>query len=192
MQYDYATLLMDVKHYATKKSLPAMFNVFLQRVENRLNRELRLREMEKKLVVSLKDGCASLPEDYLEMRRVQDDQGKRLPCLSLESFSGEREGYMITANILCVSSSSHNKDIHLLYYGRLPALRPDNPRNWLLDKASDIYLYGLIEEISIWEENPDKAAAADVLLQEAIRRVQVNDHRARWGTAAVTLSGLTP
>ncbi|MBL0848962.1 MAG: hypothetical protein EU981_02565 [Candidatus Liberibacter ctenarytainae] len=191
MAQDYISLFVDAGHYADKNGFSCLFKEFLHRVEVKINRELRLREMEKHRALSLVDGSVTLPDDYIEMRFLQDHKGQKLDHLPLSISLNKKKGYIITADSICVFPLSTEK-IFLHYYGCIPPLTEDNPANWLLHKAPDAYIYGLVEEIALWEENIDKATTARALFQEVIRKLQMNDVRLRWADAQIAHPGLTP
>lgn len=191
MAKDYVSLLIDASHYAEKKGFTCFFKDFLHNVEVKINRELRLREMEKKAVLSLVDGCVALPDDYIEMRYLHDVNGNKLDHLPLSISLKKNTGYIITADSICVLPAV-SEDVCLYYYGCIPPLTEESPVNWLLHRAPDIYIYGLVEEIALWEQKLDKASTASALFQNGIKQMQKKDVRLRWSDRNIQRSGLTP
>ncbi|MBA5724403.1 hypothetical protein [Candidatus Liberibacter sp.] len=191
MANNYASLLIDASHYVEKSGFTCLFKDFLHRVEVKINRILRLREMEKQVFLPLNSGSAPLPDDYIEIIFLQDHTGKKLDHLPLSVSSKEKKGYIITAHLICVAPISSEK-VSLHYYGCIPPITEENPSNWLLQIAPDLYLYGLVEEIALWEQNADKASTAGALFQQILKTLQMNDNRSRWADANITLDGLTP
>lgn len=82
--------------------------------------------------------------------------------------------------------------MEITYYARIPALTATDPSNWLIDKAPDVYLYGLVEEIAIWERDAAKAGAAETLKRQAIAGLGLADERLRWGNGEIAIGGPTP
>ncbi|MBY7649604.1 MAG: hypothetical protein C4617_03800 [Candidatus Liberibacter europaeus] len=191
MAKDYTSLLIDASHYAEKNGFTCFFKDFLHNVEVKINRELRLQEMEKKSDLNLVDGSVVLPDDYIEIRFLHDAQGNKLDHLPLSISLKKKKGYIITADSICVLPVS-SENICLYYYGCIPPLTEDNPANWLLHKAPDLYVYGLVEEIALWEKNIDKATTASALFQDIIKKLQRNDIRLRWVDTTISRGGLTP
>ncbi|WP_407043767.1 phage adaptor protein [Candidatus Liberibacter solanacearum] len=191
MAKDYASLLIDVSHYTEKSGFTCLFKDFLHRIEVKINRELRLREMEKKAFLSLVDGSVILPDDFIEMRFLTDHQGNKLDHLPLSISLQKNKGYIITADSMCVSPPS-SEDVVLYYYACIPPLTDNNTINWLLQRSPDLYLYGLIEEVALWEQKIDKASTAGALFQESIKRLQKNDIRSRWADTSLNRGKLTP
>ncbi|ACT57611.1 hypothetical protein Q7M76_05120 [Candidatus Liberibacter asiaticus] len=176
MAKDFASLLIDVSHYVEKGGFTYLFKNFLHRIEVKINRALRLREMERKIVLSLVEGSAPLPDDYIEIRFLEDNKGNKLDHLPLSISLQKNKGYIITADSICVLPIS-SEDVVLYYYACIPPLTENNPVNWLLHRAPDLYLYGLVEEIALWEQKIDKATTASALFQESIKKLQQNDIR---------------
>ncbi|MEG8098815.1 phage adaptor protein [Candidatus Liberibacter brunswickensis] len=186
MAKDYSSLLIDVSNYSEKKGFTGLFKEFLHRIEVKINRELRLREMEKKAVLSLVEGSVELPDDYIEIRFLQDSNGNKLDHLPLSISMQKKKGYIITADSICVLPIS-SEDVVLYYYSCIPPLTESNPVNWLLHRAPDLYLYGLVEEVALWEQKIDKASTAGALFKQSIKQLQQNDTRLRWADNSLNL-----
>ncbi|AKK19696.1 hypothetical protein HUT03_00180 [Candidatus Liberibacter africanus] len=191
MAKDYSSLLIDVSHYSEKRGFTYLFKDFLHRIEVKINRELRLREMEKKAFLSLVEGSVTLPDDYIEIRFLHDNKGNKLDHLPLSISLKKQKGYIITADSICVLPAV-SEDVVLYYYSCIPPLTENNPVNWLLHRAPDLYLYGLVEEIALWEQKIDKAATAGSLFQQSIKKLQQNDTRLRWADTTLNRGRLTP
>jgi hypothetical protein len=126
--------------------------------ESRINQTptLRVPEMETEATLTLVDGAATLPTDFLAMKRVvANTSPTRLisyaePGWYAEAYpsSGTDESsafYSIVGRSLQSRSSA---TLGIVYYARVPALATTDP-NWLLTKAPDVYLYGTILELLV-------------------------------------------
>ncbi|MDX3929100.1 MAG: hypothetical protein QHC90_25280 [Shinella sp.] len=195
---DYASLLVDAGEYSGRDDVAHLFPRFVGLAEAKFNRALRVGDMEVIGTIALTEGDADLPDDFLEAREVLSACGRQLRAWSVQSLSdrfgpygGPPAGYAIVGKrIMARPKASEN--ITVIYYGKIPPLTPQSPTNWLLEKAPDVYLYGLVEEIAIWEREPAKVQAAQSLRVQAMQGLALLDERMRWGNSRVTVGGPTP
>lgn len=195
---DYASLLVDAGEYAGREDIAHNFPRFLGLAELKLNRGLRVADMEVTDEIALIDGEGTLPADFLEAREVRNASGIPIRTVSLQQLtnscvdrSGTPAGYAIVDSTIKVRPVSDN-ELTVTYYARIPALTPSNPTNWLLEKAADVYLYALVTEIAIWERDAAKAQAGQQLMSLALSGLTVEDERTRWGNAKMVVGGVTP
>ncbi|MFQ6186356.1 hypothetical protein ACLMJV_31200 [Sinorhizobium meliloti] len=196
---DYASLLVDAGEYSGREDIAHNFPRFLGLAELKLNRGLRVADMEVTDEISLIDGEGALPADFLEAREVKNASGIPIRAISLQQLTNsymDRVGtpaaaYAIVGNTIRVRPVSEN-DLTVTYYARIPALTPSNPTNWLLEKAADVYLFALVNEIAIWGKDVEGATAAQQLLMLAISGLKIEDERSRWGNAQMVVGGVTP
>lgn len=195
---DYASLLVDAGEYSGRDDIAHLFPRFVGLAEAKFNRVLRVGEMEKSGTIVLTDGNGNLPADFLEARMVVSPDGANLVAWSLSelnrrysNFGGIPAGYAVVGSVLRVRPTASG-NVTMDYYATIPPLTVANPTNWLLTKAPDAYLYGVAEEIAIWERDPAKVSAAQGLKVQALRGLNLQDERSRWGNSQVVIGGLTP
>lgn len=195
---DYASLLVDAGEYAGKNDFAHVFPRLLGLAELKLNRGLRVADMEVTDTVTLTAGSGPLPADFLEAVEVKNANGIPIRAVALQQQtasymgrSGIPAGYAIIGNAINVAPSADG-DLTITYYGKIPALTPAAPTNWLLTKAPDVYLYALVTEIAIWAKDAEGASAAQQLMALALTGLGIQDERARWGNAQVVVGGVTP
>ncbi|MGE6786338.1 phage adaptor protein [Ensifer adhaerens] len=195
---DYAALLIDAGEYSGRNDIAHLFPRFVGLAELKLNRMLRVGDMEATAAIAVVDGDAPLPADFVEARQMLSASGRPIRAMALQQLAGIGPasaggplGYAVVGNrIKAFPTGSYG--LTMTYYGRIPPLSAAGPTNWLLQKAPDVYLYGLVEEIAIWERDAGKAAAAQQLKTAALAGLGVADERARWGDAQMTVGGVTP
>lgn len=195
---DYGSLLVDVGEYSDRDDIAHVLPRFIGLAEAKINRVLRVGEMEQTATVSIVDGEGALPADFLEARMVLGPAGQGLSSWSLQELNrryGDRGGYpnayAVVGSKLKVRPSATG-DVTIDYYAAIPPLTPATPTNWLLEKAPDAYLYAIVEEVGIWEKNPDKVANARALKEGALLGLSLQDEGARWGNGQVVIGGYTP
>lgn len=148
---------------------------FIQRAEARMNRVLRVPDMEKMEEIVVTDGVAGFPLDYLQLTRVFDASGCTIPGVEpSELMANRRCGipcHAIIGNSLRVSPASSN-GVTIIYYAKIPTLSEAQAVNWLLDSHPDIYWYACLTLLSSHiadEESVTKYKGAwDEALQELI------------------------
>jgi hypothetical protein len=174
---------------------------FITMTENRVNRTLRIREMEASATITLTDGAGTLPADYLEHRRVvanvspisvlemvtPDYASDRYP----ENGAAYPRYFSIIGNALKTYPTSTG-DIALTYYQKVPALSEADPTNWLLAKAPEVYLYGALVEAAPYMQDDQAAQRYITLFQKALKDLQDADIGARYARATARTSGPTP
>ncbi|HEV7321586.1 MAG TPA: hypothetical protein VGO04_23535 [Ensifer sp.] len=195
---DYGALLVDAGEYSGRNDVAQLFPRFVGLAELKLNRVLRVSDMEPTAAITVVDGDAPLPADFLEARQVLTAGGRTIRAVALQQLAecgvagaGSPLGYAIVGNRIKLFAAG-SQELTVTYYRKLPPLSAASPTNWLLEKAPDVYLYGLVEEIAIWERDAGKAAAAQQLKMAALSGLGVADERARWGNAQMSVGGVTP
>lgn len=196
---DYASLLVDAGEYSGREDIAHLFPRFVGLAELKLNRGLRVADMEVTDEISLIDGDGTLPPDFLEAREVKNASGIPIRAISLQQLTNsymDRSGtapigYAIVGRTIKARPIS-DQDLTVTYYGRIPALTPSNPTNWLLENAPDVYLYALVNEIAIWGKDVEGATAAQQLMMLALSGLKIEDERGRWGNAQMVVGGVTP
>lgn len=195
---DYASLLIDAGEYSGRDDVAHLFPRFVALAEAKMNRVLRIADMETVATVTLTDGNGSLPADFLEAREVLTPDGYTIRAWSLSALTdryrnrgGYPQGYAVVGTTIMARPMA-NGNLTMTYYAKIPPLTATNPTNWLLEKAPDAYLYALVEEIGIWAKNAELVGGARPLKENAMAGLTLADNRARWGNGQVTLSGVTP
>lgn len=195
---DYASLMMDAGEYAGTNDIAQVFPRLLSLAEAKMNRVMRVGDMEAVGTVPILDGEGPLPADFLEARLVNLPDGRQINAWSLAELDrrfgkggGMPQGYAVVGNRVIVRPATTG-NLTMTYYAALPPLTPARPSNWLLQKAPDVYLYGLVEEIAIWKKDAAAMAAAREARAMAMQGLVLQDERVRWGNAQVVVGGNTP
>lgn len=192
----YADLLVTAGEYSGRNDIAHLFSRFLGMAETKLNRRLRVGDMEQAAIVAVAFGAGSLPADFIEARSVTSPSGRVLRSLSLQALMSRKacdlpDAFAIQGRSIAVLPSWNGK-LTVFYYAAIPPLSPSNPSNWLLEKAPDVYLYALVEEIAIWSKDANAAGAAASLKEQSLSALSIDDERARFGQNIVRMGGLTP
>jgi len=164
---DYDSLQMAVTEYLARDqdaTLIARIPSFIQMAEAKFNRQLFVRQMEKRAtaVVNLASSepeFISLPSDFQSMRRVRLSSLTGKPSLEFKSGTQIDEYRFATSNVSArpryftvfgnelelAPTPDAAYTVEMVYRQRIPALA-SNGANWLLALAPDLYLYGALLE----------------------------------------------
>ena len=169
-------------------------------LEARLNRELRVADMEATATITLTSGAGTLPTDFLEARRVVANTApKAVLQLVPPDFADDRFPYndaaypryctIIGSTIKTYPTST--ADLTLAYFQRIPPLA-SNSTNWLLTKWPDVYLYGSLLEGADFMRDGEELQKFAARFSAAIESLRKSDQGARYANARARVSGPTP
>ena len=202
---DYTDLLIGTSDYTGRDDVTHLFPRFVKLAESRLNRRLRVGDMEAETQITTDaNGEVSLPSDFLEMREVKNSVGRILKSNSLNALTrsygnrgGTPEAYAVVGTEFHVKPKGA-ATFDITYYQDIPSLTA-NSTNWLLTRAPDVYLAAVSAQVLLWAsaqeggaDNAQRLDAANALYDETTAQLIIDDERARFGNAAVRLSGHTP
>jgi hypothetical protein len=172
--------------------LEAKLPTYIQLVEGRLNRLLDDPEME---VIS--DSVASgdytaLPDDFGEMVSITTGNGKLQQMGGVEfagldhTIAGIPRFYAIVNRAIAFAPANGTTPITMVYRRRIPALTADNPTNWLLERAPDIYLYGLLMWGEARDADDERIDGWKSGFDEAIGELRIDGTRRKWGAGPIS------
>jgi hypothetical protein len=164
---DYTSLQAAVTEYLARDqdtTLIARIPTFIQLAEAKFNRQLFVRQMERRAtalvdVESTEPEFISLPSDFQSMRRVRLSSVMGKPCLEFKSGTQMDEYRFATSNVAAqpryftvfgdeielAPTPDAAYTIEMVYRQMIPPLA-SNDINWLLALAPDLYLYGALLE----------------------------------------------
>ena len=199
---NYTEILDLAKSYSDRNDdteLNANMDNFIKIVEARVNRQLAVQKMAVRTLLTMVDGQQyyGLPSDFagirdIEIRNEDLDTGLEstnrttLHYLIPEQmnaanrFRAGLQYYTIAANQLQISVPQDGKILELIYYRKLPNLSDANPTNWMSVDNPDVYVFGLLVEISAFVKNSDAANLWDSRFTNAIREISTFDDTSRW------------
>ncbi len=183
----YADLLADVEDTLDRDDVATRFPRWLKLVEARLNRLLDDPDME--VTAPLTGDGADLPADFGSMISIGTADGYPLTPMSNVEYaailpsSGVSRYYTIREGKIYYVPGAANPT--LVYRRSIPPLTEADNTNWLLARAPDLYLYGVLLQSEAWEVNSEAAAGWKALWDEAIAELQVDAVRRKWGAGPI-------
>lgn len=192
---DYTGLKNSISKWLHRADLDPVIPDFIRLLEARCNRNLRVRQMEKRVTEAVASGTAALPADWLEFSQAPYS-GARLDHWSRDAFdqayglSDYGNYYTIIGNSMYLGTGQTGGSLRYDYYAKIPPLSEANATNWLLLDAPDVYLYGALLEAEPYLKNDGRIAVWQGFLQVALTDLQGADDRARFsgGTLSIGLA----
>lgn len=191
----YADLLTQVANWTARDDLTTYIPDFVTLFEAAANRRLRVRQMEATVPLTVTNGQATLPADYLEWRRVT---WTGTPSVELEyvhpdylhafnpnSDQGTPTIFTIEGSTLSVADLD-NTALTLDYYQKIVAL--SGSVNWLYSTHPDIYLFGALVEAHTFTKNFEEAQIWKARRDELFMEIEKLGRRTS-GPAAIRVMG---
>jgi hypothetical protein len=166
--------------------------------EARLNRALRVAEMEASATITLTSGVGDLPDDYLEWREVWSGTARLTyttpgRAQSDYAYAAYTPGeFTIVGSNLYAYPVGSDPDITLKYYQTIPALSDSNTSNWLLTAHPDAYLFSVVSEANAFLLIPEGAALWAQRAANVIEEITAQDRGKRYANVAIMTRGIHP
>jgi hypothetical protein len=190
---------LDVIGRTGDAGLTAYVPVAITLVEAKLNRNLRVAEMEANAIGASTNGLLALPADYLAWRRVEavpygpldyvtpDYGSSEYPSVG----SGAARFFTIQGSNLA-TFPSYTGEVSLDYYQRIPSLSNSSPSNWLLAAHPDVYLFMTLMELNAYTKDSDAASLWNDRAAAAVDELRTADRIKRYSRVSARVKGPTP
>jgi hypothetical protein len=163
---------------------------FITLAESRMNRTLRVSDMEATTTLTPVANVCTLPADYLELRSVTAVTTPRVPMFQItrddltEAETGASAGdprfYTLRGSSLkIVPNGTHN--VLIEYYKKIPALTNIATSNFILTKAPEIYLFGSLLEAAPFMMDDPRLGVWGQMYERAVAALVSADKQARFG-----------
>lgn len=197
----YNGLKASVADWLNRADLTGQIPDFIAMAEARFNRDLRLNAMLQRDTTVATTDYVKLPADWLEhvsISVVGDASIKRpLTYLSNEEFnrvrlqnlSGTFRYYTIQDNNICLlpEMSAGAVTLEIFYYAKIPSLSGDNPTNWLLQRAPDLYLYASLAAAEIYLQNDERLPLWSAAIETITESLRMESERAKYPQGNLTV-----
>ena len=200
----YSDLQTSIANYLARSDLTSIIPDFITLAENRLRRELRVRQMLKSVTTSTVSGDATVevPSDFLEIRDfvVMTNPIQPLSYSSPSSLSndprtsevGVPKSYTILANDFQVSPPPDGVyTVKLLYYSAPAYLSSSNTSNTFLTTAPDALLYASLIEAEPYLYNDARINTWGTMYDRAIASLTKSDEEGQYSGVPLAMK-LTP
>ena len=188
------TLEAEIADFLLRDDLTAVIPTFISFAHEKLNRDLRTRQMVQRATASLTTEYTALPGNFLQMRdiRLNANPVRSLEQISSEAQNQERERWGNTAGepryytiigetIQVFPSPNATYTIEMAYYEQIPALVNAADTNWLLTKAPEIYLYGSLVHSAPYLKDDERIVIWQTLFRDIFNSLTTEDEKSRFG-----------
>lgn len=200
----YSDLQTSIANYLARSDLTSVIPDFITLAENRLRRELRVRQMLKSVTTSTVSGDATveLPSDFLEIRDfvVMTNPIQPLSYSSPSSLSndprtsevGVPKSYTILASEFQVAPAPDGiYTLKMLYFAAPPYLSSSNTSNVFLNIAPDGLLYGALVEAEPYLMNDARINTWGSMYDRAMNSLTKSDEEGQYSGVPLAMK-LTP
>jgi len=187
----YSDLVSAVGDWLDRDDLATRAPDFIRLAEARLNRLLEDPEMEVLATSTASGASTTLPDDFGSMIAISTGYYP-LQAMSAADFAGVDNTitgyprfYTLFDNGIRFAPAESTAQIEMVYRRTIPALTADNPTNWLMDRAPDLYLYGALVQASGFVTEDDRIALWKTAFDEAIEELRSDGARRKWGAGPI-------
>jgi hypothetical protein len=188
----YSELKTKIASQAERSDLTSDIPDFITLAESRLNRDVRVREMEAQTTLTPSSGAVTMPADFLEIIRVTvDSTPKRVLVYVTPEWADDAYPTDTTTNFgsfyTLIGSSLKTipqvtSDVLLTYYEKIDALSDSATTNWLLTRAPDVYLWASMVELCDFIKDEAGMARFEARYQAALGGLLMANAYAKSGT----------
>lgn len=192
--------------YADRKDSGVVDNIdnFIAVAEARINRVLKVRKMSSRAIINTIDGQSyyGLPFDFSSLRNISlkttsDDITavplKYLTPEQINTFSSAETSrtnvvaYTIVADQLQIIPPQDDKVIEIIYYQTLTNLSIESPSNWLSASNPEVYIFGIMVEISSFVKDGEAKALWDARFKEELSLIIEDDAVSKYSGTLLTI-----
>jgi hypothetical protein len=200
----YSDLQTSIANYLARSDLTSQIPDFITFAENRLRRELRIRQMLKSVTTATVSGdnTVELPADFLQVRDfvVMTNPIQPLSYSSPSALSNDPRAsevgvplsYTILANDFQVSPAPDGiYTVKLLYFSAPAYLSSSNTSNVFLTTAPDALLYASLIEAEPYLMNDARINTWGTMYDRAIASLTKSDEEGQYSGVPLAMK-LTP
>jgi hypothetical protein len=199
----YTDLKASVARYLARTDLTDQIPDFIRFAENRLRRDVRIRQMLKVVTTDTVagDSTVELPSDFLELRDfvVVSNPIQPLNYESPSAFSREQkttqsgvpELYTVLASEFQLAPvPDYAYPLKMLYFAAPEYLSDTVPTNVWMQTMSDALLYGALLEAESYLMNDPRVGTWGTLFDRAVNSVERSDERSQYSGVPLVIKTL--
>lgn len=197
---NYSELQTAVANWLHRADLTSYIPDLITLGEWKINRDLRLRNMETSLNSTIASGVIAIPSDYVDMKYCYVDGTPTQPLqrksaewilskYPLRGADGKPAFFATDAsNFIFGPYPDSNYTIKGTYYKRLTALSGSNTTNWFTTNAPDLLLYAALCEAEPFLKNDERILTWAALYEKARKQIQDEDDREQHSGSPLRVS----
>ncbi len=178
---NYTEIVDKVADWMNRGDLTARIPDFIALAEERMNRALRVRQMESSLAATaITDNLITPAADVIDVKALWVPNYERTPLKPQGLESVIAAGYEGTPTMYAWDGADlrfdGGGDVQGVLYVRIPALETADT-NWISEGPWSLYLFGALMEAALFVKDEATAASWDGRFAQTLEEVRGNDQR---------------
>ena len=194
---NYGTLKAAIADFLNRDDLTAVIPTFIDFAHDKINRDLRTRQMIARATANIDSQYNAFPPGFLQVRdiRLNTNPVQALEYVSTEQQNQERGRNATSGRPRLFSVIGESFEVfptpdtayecEIAYYEKIPDMAADADTNWLLTKSPDLYVYGSLVHSAPYLKDEDKIVIWQTLYRDVFNSLTLEDEKSRF-------SGTTP
>ena len=197
----YSTLKTAIANYLARTDLDDKIPDFVRLAEERLRRDLRIRQMLKVATAdtTAEDATVSLPSDFLAMKDIHIDTTpvRVLQFQNTSNFfrnartteTGVPTMYTLLGSEFQFAPKPDSAyTLRMVYYYKPDLLSDSNTSNLFLANCPDLLLYGALAEAEPYLMNDDRLATWSALYDRGLASLRASDDDGEYPSSPMSIT----
>lgn len=178
-------------------------DTFIQLTENDIDKRLMLRKNELRATSTMDTTSRflALPDSYLKMRRLTLINGslnyeieyRGTESMPIQNEAGRPRYFTVTSQLEFDRVPDSAYTLEMSYFKQLTPLTTLNTTNNVITDYPDLYLWGCLLQMSLWEKDTEQIQIYQAKYDRAIDTANKQESKGRFGTAPRMMKeGSTP
>lgn len=199
----YANLKQAVERWSHRTDISDVIDNFIELAENEIDKRLMLRnnELRATATMSTTDRFLALPDRFLKMRRLTLINGSnnyeiayRAPeQMTIKDTAGRPQYFTVGSQLEFERTADSAYTLEMQYFSRIVPLTSSNTSNDTLTDYPDLYLWGCLTQLALWEKDVEMALTYQGKFDRAMNEANKQEKKGRYGSAPRMMKeGSTP
>ena len=190
----YATLKsVAATYYANRTDLTTKWDGFVQMAEAEINRILRVNPQSAVTTLTSASSVLTLPSDAAKTHTIRQTEANKpriqwTDIATVENWLAEitetgdpQFAAEVDSTIYLAPAPANGVTFRVVYLKKVPSLADDATTNWLLLRHPDVYLWGTLEQASLYDHDDGAMQNYNRKFQLAIATVLKSEREDKWG-----------
>lgn len=199
----YANLKQAIENFSHRTDISNVIDNFIELAENDIDKRLMLRnnELRATATMSTTDRFLALPDRFLKMRRLTLINGslnyeieyRGSESMPIQDSAGRPKYFTVTSQLEFDRVADSAYTLEMSYFSRLVPLTSSNTSNDVLTDYPDLYLWGCLTQLALWEKDLEQFQVYQSKFDNAMSEANKQERKGRYGTAPRMIKeGSTP
>ena len=202
---DYTTLQATIADYLARSDLTASIPEFIRLAENRLSRDLRIRQMLQIATTTIDstNGTVEIPADFLAMKDIHISSSNPIQTVTFQSpsnffrntrasTSGLPSFYTALGSEFRFSPIGAETDtLQMLYYVKPPHMSSTVSSNLWLANTPDLLLYAALGEAEPFLMNDERLATWSAMYDRGVQSLNKSDDEGEFPAHPMSITTTT-